>query len=262
MFNHPLGVCVDLDGSIIVADTYNHRIRKINLNRYVSTISENGEKGLKDGPSTTAMSHHPHNVCIDVGGDIIVLDCFNQRIKKINLNGDVSTISGTGCGFKDGPLNKAMFSQPSGVCVDLCGNIIVVDMFNCRIRKISSNRDVSLISGTKRSGFKDEPLNTLIFNQPHGVCVDLKGNIIVVDTRIRKIKSNGDVLMIAGTKSNEFDEGISNNVIFNNPGGVCLDLVGNIIVVDNENHKIERISCGVKMIEGDFIDHLKTIFVN
>ena len=127
MFNWPHSVCIDSDGNIIVADTLNHRIRMINSNGDVSTISGTGDMGFKDGPSNTAMFNHPGGVCIDSNGNIIVDRHFNNRIRMINSNGDVSTISGTGeKGFKDGPLNTAMFNYPYGVCIDSDGDIIVV----------------------------------------------------------------------------------------------------------------------------------------
>ena len=254
-FAFPGGVCVDSIGNIIVSDTENHRIRMINSNGDVSTISENGESGFRDGPLNSSMFNCPQGICIDSVGGIIIADTENHRIRMINSTGDVSTISGSGMrGFKDGPSNISMFNYPHGVCVDSDGNIIVTDTENHRIRMINLNGEVSTICGTGEQGFKDGPSNISMFDNPCGVCVDFNGNIIVSDTfnyRIRMINSSGEVSTISGKGEEGDKDGPSNNATFFCPHSVCVDMDGNIIISDMNNHKIRKITFDVAMFEGN-----------
>ncbi len=139
--NFPNGVTIDAAGNIYIADTINSRIRKIDTSGIISTIAGNGVAGFggDGGLATSAALNRPYEVKVDAAGNIYVADSDNNRIRRINALGIISTIVGNGTqGFSGdgGPAIMAEISSPIGVEVDMAGNIYVADTFNSRIRKV------------------------------------------------------------------------------------------------------------------------------
>ena len=140
-FNGPRGVTTDHAGNIVVADTFNNRICRINPDRTVSTLAGTGVPGFADGDAHGAQFNSPRGVTTDLAGNIIVADTYNHRIRLISPNHTVSTLAGTGdCGFANGDAQDAQFHHPTGVTMGQGmrqGSIIVADWENHRIRVIS-----------------------------------------------------------------------------------------------------------------------------
>jgi len=127
---------VDSSGNVYVADSGNHRIRKITPERVVSTFAGSGTADSGNGTGTTAQFNSPSDVAVDSSGNVYVADSSNHRIRKITPAGVVSTLAGSTEGFADGTGTEAQFNYPTGVDVDSSGNVYVADSFNHRIRKI------------------------------------------------------------------------------------------------------------------------------
>ena len=128
------------------------------LSDSVSTIAGTSSAGHIDGPGSSARFDNPSGVAVDRQGNIYVADYDNHCIRKIDPNGNVSTIAGTGSpGHTDGPGTSARFNYPSGVAVDLQGNVYVADYINHRIRKIDPYGNVTTIAGTGSQGNTDGP---------------------------------------------------------------------------------------------------------
>jgi sugar lactone lactonase YvrE len=137
-FKYPYGVAVDSSGNVYVADSNNHRIRKITSGGVVSTLAGDGTAGYLDGTGTAARFNLPSGVAVDSSGNVYVAEFFNHRIRKITSGGVVSTLAGDGtAGFNDGATSSAKFDSPFGVAVDSSGNVYVADRNNNRIRKIT-----------------------------------------------------------------------------------------------------------------------------
>jgi len=142
-FDHPFGVAVDSSDNVYVADTNNHRIRKITPTRMVSTFAGTGTSGFVNGIGSTAQFNTPTGVVVDSRGNVYVADHVNHRIRKITPadrieDRMVSTIAGSGeRGFAEGTGTEAEFYGPHGVAVDSSGNVYVADESNHRIRKIT-----------------------------------------------------------------------------------------------------------------------------
>jgi len=135
-FYYPYGVAVDSSGNVYVADSNNHRIRKITPEGVVTTFAGSTE-GFADGTGNTAQFYYPAGVAVDSSGNVYVTDNGNHRIRKITSAGVVSIIAGDGTpGYANGTGTEAQFNYPYGVAVDSSGNVYVADAGNHRIRKI------------------------------------------------------------------------------------------------------------------------------
>ncbi len=203
-FNNPTGAAVDSTGFVYVADSENHRIRKVTPMGVVSTFAGTGTAGFMDGMGNVAKFNFPYGVAVDSADNVYVTDKNNHRIRKITANSmgvvEVSTLAGTGSnGFIDGVGDIARFDQPTGIAVDSSGNVYVADSQNHRIRKVTSTGVVSTLAGGGTTGTlcpgtsvtcRDGTGNSVQFNFPHGVAVDSVGFVYVADYgnyRIRKI---------------------------------------------------------------------------
>lgn len=138
-FYGPTGIAIDSQGNLYVADQGNNKIRKIATTGIVSTIAGNGSMGSTDGIGSLASFKHPSSLTIDNANNIYVSDQENNKIRRIDSSGNVSTLAGTGiAGAVDGSSNLASFNNPWGLVVDTSYNVYVADLSNSKIRKITT----------------------------------------------------------------------------------------------------------------------------
>ncbi|EOD24933.1 hypothetical protein EMIHUDRAFT_115723 [Emiliania huxleyi CCMP1516] len=143
-FNRPYGVAVSPDaGTVYVADTFNHRIRKIDTsNGVTTTLAGSGTNTFADGTGTAASFNYPSGVAVSPdGGTLYVADFYNQRIRKIDTSdGDTTTLAGSGTyGFADGTGTAASFAGPTGVAMSPNGmTVYVAEVLNNRIRQVTT----------------------------------------------------------------------------------------------------------------------------
>ncbi|MFM8982799.1 MAG: putative Ig domain-containing protein, partial [Spartobacteria bacterium] len=255
-FYSPFSVARDASGNLYVADTYNHRIRKITASGVVTTLAGGGGsgnygEGYADGQGTSASFYWPTGVAVDGSGNVYVADSGNNRIRKITASGLVSTLAGSGnWAFADGQGTSAAFSYPNGVAVDGSGNVYVADNSNHRVRKITAAGVVTTLAGSGSQGSTNGNGTSASFNYPTGVTVDGSGNVYVADrnnNRIRKITADGVVTTLAGSGSGTFADGNGTSASFYYPSGVTVDGSGNVYVADNSNHRIRKITIGPKI---------------
>jgi sugar lactone lactonase YvrE len=198
-FKVPASLAVDDAGNVYVADTNNHRIRRISPEGEVTTFAGSPQAGYvagyADGPAAEARFQSPRSVAVDEEGNVYVADTGNHCIRVISPGGQVTTLAGAKePGYVDGPAAEARFNFPSDVVIDAEGNLYVADTANHRIRKITPEGAASLtvttLAGSGEPGNADGPAGEAQFRAPEGVAVDADGNVIVADTgnhRIRKI---------------------------------------------------------------------------
>ena len=245
-FKSPTGVAIDAQGNVIVADCFNHRVRKIGTDGTVTTLAGSGTAGYADGPGAQARFNVPRGVAVDREGNVIVADAINHRVRKIGTDGTVTTLAGSGTeGYADGPGMKACFNSPTGVAVDGEGNVIVADSGNHRVRKIAAAKGVvTTLAGSGAAGHADCRGLQACFNRPTGVAVDGEGNVIVADLgnhRVRKIEADGTVTTLAGSGTAGHADRRGSQACFNCPCGVAVDGEGNVIVADSDNHRVRKI---------------------
>ena len=242
-FSSPMGIASDASGNIYIADTNNNLIRKIDPSGNVTTIAGNGANGYTDGNGTSASFNVPVGVASDAAGNIYVADSYNNRIRKIDINGNVTTFAGTGSYGYYSAGND--FNHPTGVATDLAGNVYVADANNSRIRKISPSGQITTIAGSGNVGSTNGSGVAASFNNPTGVAVDVAGNVYVADEGnqlIRKIDQNGLVTTLAGNTAQSNTNGVGIAASFNNPNSVATDASGNVYVADVRNNIIRKIT--------------------
>jgi sugar lactone lactonase YvrE len=136
-FNGPGGVAVDVSGNVYVADSGNNMIRKISPSGAVTTFAGQLTSGHANLQGTSASFSNPTGIAIDAWGTLYVADCYNQLIRKMDKEANVSTLAGNiSGGFLDAVGISALFTYPTWVAVDPSGNVYVMDTGNNRIRKI------------------------------------------------------------------------------------------------------------------------------
>lgn len=245
-FRYPDGAVVDSQGNIFISDQSNHKIRKIDTGGMVSTFAGSGASGFLDGTGIAAKFYYPAGMGIDANDNLYVADCYNHRIRKITSNGVVTTYAGLAtAGVVDGNVSVAKFNRPTGLGVDVLGNVFVADYDNHKIRKISTSGDVSTVAGTGVAGAIDGPPGTASFNHPAIVAADINNNLFITDegnNKIRKISSIGEVTTFAGTGAIGANDGIANTATFKGSTGICVTASGMVYVADCLNHKIRKIA--------------------
>ena len=252
-FSNPFGVAVDAAGNVYVADTSNHRIRKITPKGLVSTLAGSDRAGDSVGAGAEAKFNNPMDLAVDAAGNLYVADTFNNKIRKFSLAGgsvSVSTLAGTGsAGSEDDTgTTAAQFNNPRGVAVDASGNVYVADEGSSLIRKIVPTEGggvrVSTLAGSTAGNTDGAGTTAAKFRNPYGVAVDAAGNVYVADYnnhRIRRITPGGLVSTIAGDGESGFKDGAGATARFNRPAGVAVDAEGNLYVADKDNARIRKI---------------------
>ena len=201
--DRPHGVVVDGAGNLFIADTDNHRIRKVDRAGIITTVAGTGEEGFpSDGETATAAAlHWPTEVAVDGAGNLFIADEAIHRIRKVDgATKIITTVAGTGVpkfSGDGGAATAAALANPSGVAVDGAGNLFIADLDNYRIRKVDgATKIITTVAGTgQRGSFGDGGAATAAaLNWPYGVAVDGAGNLFIVDARNHRIRA------VRGTK--------------------------------------------------------------
>ncbi|MES2388905.1 MAG: hypothetical protein V4543_12960, partial [Bacteroidota bacterium] len=245
-FNLPIAICTDAAGNMYVADYSNNKIRKISTDSVVTSIA-GSSAGEADGTGAAAKFSNPRAICIDPSGNLVVADYSGHRIRKVTMAGVVTTIAGDTAGFRDGPVATALFHNPTDVDYDAAGNLIVTDMANHRIRKITPAGIVSTIAGAGVAGYANGPALSAKFARPYCNFITAEGNMLIGDLdnhKVRMFSKSGKVSTLTGanTSGAGFANGPGYLSKFNYPFGVCLDTAGNVIVAEYGNYLIRKIA--------------------
>ena len=249
-FFGPNAVAVGSDGTVYVADSDNHTIRKITPAGITTTLAgSHGASGTADGTGAAARFYIPLGVAVDGPGNVYVADTDNHTIRKITPAGVVTTLAGSPglAGSADGTGAAARFNQPGGVAVDGSANIYVADTYNYTIRKITPGGVVTTLAGSPNVlGAADGTGSAAQFNLPGAVAANSTGTLYVADTynsTIRKITPGGVVTTLAGSAGIfGASDGTGASALFMFPTGLAVDGNGFVYVADTSNANIRKIT--------------------
>ena len=248
------GIAVDTSGNLYIADTSNHRIRKVIPGGNISTIVGVGTIGYSGdgGPATSAQLNYPYGVAVDTPGNVYVVDYGNSVIRKVTAAGVISTFAGiagspgshTASG-DGGPANKATFGNVYAIAISPAGNVYVADTLSQNIREIAPDGSSIQTVATHVSAVS--------------IAVDPAGNIYYPDSvnnYVWRVAPGASPVIIAGNGTTpgaySGDGGPATFAQLNVPSGVALDASGHVYIADSKNYLVRLlnpVSMGISAIQ-------------
>ena len=260
--NTPYGISLDFFGNIYIADLNHNRVRKVTASTgIITTIAGNGQTGWwgDGGLAINAQMNSPEGVCADTFGNVYIAEFGNNKVRKIDSAGIITTVVGTGVqGFSGdgGPAIDAQLYGPNGICLDASGNLYITDEFNQRIRKVDALTGIiTTIAGNGSADYSGDgglAINAKL-HYPIGICVDISGNVYIADAynhRIRKVAAlTGIISTVAGNGIGQGmsqgwysgDGGPAIDAGLNLPIWVSVDTFGNLYISDHSNNRIRKV---------------------
>jgi len=263
-----VGVAVDANGNIYIADQTNNRIRKVtNATKIITTIAGNGAAGFSGdgGAASAAQVNRPTYLQVDVAGNLYINDLGNNRVRKITAaTNNINTIAGDGTdGFTGAPDASKAQLLPQAVTMDALGNLYIADGLYYDVRAVNVANSSYAFAGSPNPDYKyaskgyggnGNIANSALYNAPYGVVVDASNNVYIADVFnnvIRKVNySTKFITNIAGNATAGFsgDAGAATSAQLNNPYGLAIDKNGNIYIADALNNRIRKVAAATQII--------------
>jgi uncharacterized protein (TIGR03437 family) len=250
----PDGLVMDKAGNLYIWETQPSRVRKVNPLGIISTYAGNGtpayagDGGPAINASLFASSLHAA-LAMDSAGNLYISDGANQRIRKVDTNGIITTVAGNGTsGFSGdgGPAINAVLADPNGLAVDSSDNLYICDSSNHRIRKINAAGIITTVAGNGNvvSAGDGGQAIAAAFDRPRSITFDSNGNYYFSEgKRIRKVNTAGIISTYAGTGTFGFsgDGGPAVNAQIYGTDGMAMDKSGNLYIADITNQRVRKI---------------------
>ena len=267
MFIKPVGVSVSGDGTIIVADSGNHVIRRID-DEFVITIAGNGQAGFNGGKEGQAEFNNPRSAVKSPDGNIYVADTLNHVIRRIDGEGNVSVYAGEPgvSGYRDGSLSESLFFEPYGMCIDSNSVIYIADSANHAIRRIENGMvttvagrpdEIDRLTGYPEGGYKDGENLESRFNFPRDVTLLTDADnpqetfLIVADSMnhsIRVITPTETYTLVGNGIAGQFYAS-AENLKMTEPSGVATD-GEKLFISDTSNNRVLEVPLNERIMAG------------
>jgi sugar lactone lactonase YvrE len=261
--NDPIGVAIDRDGNVLIADALYHRIRRVTPDGTITTIAGDGYPDFAGdgGPATAASLQYPTGVALDHDGNVLIADAANHRIRRIDPAGTITSVAGTGAaGFAGdgGPATEARLHKPTGVAVSRKGELFIADEYNHRIRRVGPHGRISTVAGASdipaydgywpgSYGGDGGPATEAFLNFPTEVLLDGEQNLLIADSsnsRVRRVDRDGIITTIAGGGSEPPADGLpaTSVSLAGGPTGMAWDGAGDLLVCEENGHRVWRLT--------------------
>ena len=252
-------VAVDDTGEFYIADSANHRVRKVTPEGVISTAVGTSHYAGDGGPATQALLFSPFNMEPDGDGNIYISDTDNNVVRKATADGIISTVAGVGVfGFSGdgGPAQSASLARPMGLVLDSAGNLYIADDRNHRVRRVTPDGVIDTVAGTGAFGFSGDsgPATEARFDDPIGLALDQDNNLYISDRdnhRVRRVTPDGTITTVAGSGPAGFDNGAfagdggpAVEARLNRPEGLAFDGNGNLYIADTRNQRVRKVTPG------------------
>ncbi len=253
----PTAVAFDNLGNLYIADNSGQRIRKVNTAGIISTVAGTGNLGYSGdgGPATSANLYSSWGVTPDGAGNLYIVDRANNRIRKVDALGIITTVAGGGASSSftnvgdGGPATSAVLRLPQNVILDSAGNLYIADTNNFRVRKVTvATGIITTIAGFGAGNSSgDGGPATAAGMAPTSLAFDSLGNLYIADTntgRIRKVNPAGVISTVAGGAFGAAplgDGGPATSARLGNPYGLALDGAGNMYIGDFANNRVRKV---------------------
>ena len=252
--SRPSGVVTGSNGEVYISDRSNDRIRVVKKG-IITTVAGNGIDGFKgdSGPATQARLSKPFGITLDKKGNLYIADRGNNRVRKVDTRGIITTVAGDGGFFfmgDNGPAYRASIAGPTGVVVDDNGTLYIADRSNNRIRSVDTQGMIRTIVGTGHQDYNGEAevARDSNLHLPFGVALDNDGQLLVVDRshyRIRRVNlQRGNIETVAGNGEKKFagDGGPAAGAKLSFPHGIVVDQDDNLLISDKGHYRIRQVT--------------------
>jgi uncharacterized protein (TIGR03437 family) len=242
-------VAVDASGNLYVSS--GELVVKVNAAGTVTPFAGNGGSGYSGDnvPAISASLFNPRGLCVDSAGNVYLADTQNNRIRKINTQGIITTVAGDATGGFTGDGVQATSTslfQPSGVAIDSKGDLFISDGLNARLRMVNPSGIISTVAGGGTSVLDGGALQASL--GPLGIALDANGNVLVVEPGYRRVRrvvlAQESITTVAGQLpiANAGDNVPATSTPLLAPDGVAVDSIGNVYVSDYTDQRIRKIS--------------------
>jgi class 3 adenylate cyclase/sugar lactone lactonase YvrE len=249
----PAGVALGEDGTVYIADTNNHLVRKLDANGVITTVAGVGTSGYSGdgGPGVDAQLSAPRSLAFDGQGNLYIADSLNGRVRRLAPDGTISTIAGGGLGgIRDGdPARNATLQGSFAIAADAAGNVYIADAGHNRVRRVSAAGGlISTVAGNGLPGFAGDggPATEAQLNGPGDIALDDRGRLYIADTgnhRVRMVGNDGRIETLVGTgiEGTSGDGGSARSAELELPISIAVDREGHLYIGTRGELAIRRV---------------------
>ncbi len=255
----PLALAIGPAGEIYIAE--GNRIREVKKDGRISTLAGTGAAGNggDGGPAAQALLNLPQGLAVDSSGDVYIADTLNNRVRRVDVDGTITTVAGAGeAGYSgDGqPGREARLNLPTGLAIGFADSLFIADTGNNVIRQLGPDGAIHTVAGTGEAGYRGDPGPALsaVLHAPAGLAFDDEGNLYIADTlnqRVRRIDVNGQIGTVAGTGVAGYlgdgraaiyaELNLATNPLEGIGQGLAVDSRGDVFIADALNRRVRQL---------------------